>query len=358
MVSEDASSAGVCSTPPSRETRVVRRGVSVRVVLPDGNEWSACYRFLERLQIRGLSVHTVQAYAFDLALIRRWLDAVGLELEQLSAQRVHEFLAWERGRDSHPRSMNRRLHTLRLFYAFVVGQPLPGGVVHRDHLRPWHRDRELGVQTLVRSRVSQLRVKVPRTLVEPLSIEQVRELLALLRRYRDLAIAHFMLLCGLRSQEVLLLRLTDVDFVDRRVRVRGKGDKERLVPLPTLLIRIVCKYLGLERPRTEAEHLFVILQGKGRGQGMTSAGLRRVFRTRRSEALLAKANPHRLRHTFGTDMARSGVRLPILQRMMGHAYPETTLQYVNVSMADIATEFHRAVAKLIERYGGDWEDAE
>lgn len=67
----------------------------------------------------------------------------------------------------------------------------------------------------------------------------------------------------------------------------------------------------------------------------------------------ANANPHRLRHTFGADMARSGVRLPILQRLMGHAYAETTLRYVNLSMVDIATEFHRAIAKLQERYQDD-----
>jgi integrase/recombinase XerC len=237
-------------------------------------------------------------------------------------------------------------------------RPLPGGVVQRGHLRPWHRDRELGVQVLARSRVSQLRVKVPRTLVEPLTVEQVRELLALLRRYRDVAIAHFMLLCGLRSQEVLQLRLGDLDMADRRVLVRGKGDKERLVPLPGLLIRLVRKYLALERPEGGADRLFVVLQGQRRGQPMGRAALRRIFRTRRSQALLTEANPHRLRHTFGTDMARNGVRLPVLQRMMGHAYPETTLQYVSVSLANVATEFHRAMAKLVARYGDELEPGE
>ena len=328
------------------------------MVLGGGGDWPACSAFLDGLRVRGLSVHTLEAYAFDLALVHRWLEASALALEELTAQHVHAFLAWERGRESHPRSINRRLHTLRLFYASVAGRPLPGGVVQHGHLRAWYRDRELGVQTLARSRVRQLRVKVPRTLVEPLTVEQVRELLSLMRRYRDLAIAHFMLLCGLRSQEVLQLRVGDLDVGDRRVRVQGKGGKERLVPLPTLLVRLVRKYLSLERPDVTADRLFVVLQGPRRGQPMGRAALRRIFRTRRSQVLLEEANPHRLRHTFGTDMARSGVRLPVLQRMMGHAYPETTLQYVNVSMADVATEFHRAMAKLVARYGDEVEPGE
>jgi len=194
-------------------------------------------------------------------------------------------------------------------------------------------------------------VREPRTLIEPLTIDQVRELLSILRRHRDICIAHLMLLCGLRTQEVLHLRLGDIHFDDRRIRVLGKGNKERAVPLATLLVDLLRRYLALERPKgCGTDHLFVVLQGKRRGHPMTRAALRKVFRTRRRQQTLTNANPHRLRHTFATDMARSGVRLPILQKMMGHAHAETTLRYVNVSLADVATEFHRAVEVLQARY--------
>jgi integrase len=83
---------------------------------------------------------------------------------------------------------------------------------------------------------------------------------------------------------------------------------------------------------------------------MTAAGLRSLFRHRRRRPLLVIANAHRFRHTFGADMARAGVRLPILQQMMGHADLKTTLQYVRLSMADVAEEFRRALAKLAARY--------
>jgi integrase len=83
---------------------------------------------------------------------------------------------------------------------------------------------------------------------------------------------------------------------------------------------------------------------------MTLAGLRSLFRHRRRDRAVARANPHRFRHTFGADMARSGVRLPVLQRMMGHADDTTTLRYIQLSMADIADEYRRAVEKLQQRY--------
>ena len=104
--------------------RVVRQSGRVAVVDDQGAINEHCARFLEGVKIRGLSRCTVEAYAHDLALVHRWLFASGQTLAELGAEDVHRFLAWERGRASHPRSINRRLHTLRLFYRFVVGNDL------------------------------------------------------------------------------------------------------------------------------------------------------------------------------------------------------------------------------------------
>lgn len=330
---------------------VERAASGIAVVDEAGRANVDVARFLERLAVRGLSPHTVEAYAYDLAIALRWMDEEHVKLNDLRGDDLHKFIAWERGRASQPKSINRRLNTLRLFFRFVAGLDMPGGEMAARPYRASRRDFELGLQRVARPSTKQLRVKESRTVVEPLTIDQVRELLVSLPRYRDLCIAHAMLLCGLRSTEVLLLKVTDIDFEDRRIRVRGKGNKERMVPLASLLIDLLRRYVALERPQTVVDSCFVVLQGKRRGQPMTRAALRKVFRTRREQKALANANPHRLRHTFGTDMARTGVRLPILQKMMGHAFPETTLQYVNVSMADVAAEFHRAVTALEARYG-------
>ena len=125
-----------------------------------------------------------------------------------------------------------------------------------------------------------------------------------------------------------------------------------MLPLPDVVLGVVRDYLRLERPAAAPTHqLFVVLQGPRRGQPLTPAGLRRLFRHRREyHAPIHQANAHRFRHTFGSDMARAGVRLPLLQRMMGHADPKTTLQYINLSMADIAAEYARAIKTLADRY--------
>ena len=118
------------------------------------------------------------------------------------------------------------------------------------------------------------------------------------------------------------------------------------------LSKLLGDYLRLERPpRCDTDRLFVVLQGKRKGQCMTACGLRSLFRhRRRSRPSIVNANAHRFRHTFGTDMARAGVHLPVLQKMMGHANSATTLQYVNLSMNDIVDEYQRAINLIQQRY--------
>ncbi len=338
-------------------------GIAVHVMTEGGDHYglvdhdgpvAEANEFLSALQVRGLSPRTVRAYAYDLLLLYRWMRTSGRSLQQLEARDLLEFIAAQRQVGAEPRSINRRLSTTRLLYRFWMSREL--GVGSRvsfpgPHYKGPGRDHYLGIHKLTRRGVRKLRVNEPRKLVEPLTPEQVRAFLRSVTRYRDLSIVHFMLLCGLRSREVLELRLGDVVFSDSRVRVPGKGDRDRALPLPEVLAHTLQQYQQLERPRQCVEpRLFVVLQGKHRGRPMTASGLRSLFRHRRRCTVLAMANAHRFRHTFGADMARAGVRLPILQQMMGHADLKTTLQYVRLSMADVADEFRRAVTKIADRY--------
>jgi integrase/recombinase XerC/integrase/recombinase XerD len=121
--------------------------------------------------------------------------------------------------------------------------------------------------------------------------------------------------------------------------------------LAQILIRSIQKYLSFERPsRCRHDFLFTVLQGRRRGEHMTPDGLRSLFRDRRDRRGTPNANAHRFRHTFGADMARAGVRLPVLQKMMGHASGSTTLQYINLSMSDVVEEYHRASEEIRKRY--------
>lgn len=338
-------------TSPSR--RVIAKGD--RYALDPGPYADQADAFLHALHMRGLSRHTLRAYAYDLALLLAWLTATGRVLEQLTPADFVDFIAEQRQRDAGPRSINRRLCTARLFLRFVVGsdcEQTRGASLPGPHYKGPGRDRDLGLHPLRRRSHLKLRVKVPSELVEPLSVQQVRSFLGSLCRYRDLAITYLMLLCGLRSAEVLSVRVSDVDLAGARLRVRGKGSRERDVPLPAVLIDLIARYLQLERlSATRSTRLFVVLQGQRRGRPMTTSGLRSLFRHRRRRPLLRNANAHRFRHTFGADMARSGVRLPVLQRLMGHADPKTTLLYINLPMSDLAAEYQRAITELDKRYG-------
>jgi site-specific recombinase XerD len=289
-------------------------------------------------------------------MLYRWLEENGRELSALTESDLMEWMISMRQRSANAHTINHRLHTCRLFYRFVVGRELiarsplvsrgrgPGGhIVHPQLGVMWTRRGPSG---------RALRVKPEHRLIEPLSNTQVNLFIEALDRYRDLTIVLLMLFGGLRTQETLSLRMADIDFTAARIRVRGKGNRERALPFPDQIAMPLRKYLHLERPpESPSDRVFLVLQGARRGLPMTVAGIRSVFRARRrAHNELKPANPHRFRHTFGAEMARSGVRLPVLQRMMGHVSGLTTLRYILLSATDVAAEYHRAMERISQRY--------
>jgi len=307
------------------------------------------HKFLTTLRVRGFSLNTIRAYAQDLQHLFSWLHSPG-KIKTLTMTNLYDFIDKQRARNGSPRSINRRLNTIGLFFRFVTGKVLPASLPCSG-FRARSRDRTLGVHQLPRQNTVRLHVKVPKKLVIPLTGEQVRLLIEQFTRYRDLAICYLMLLCGLRAQEVLNIEKGDIQPVEKMLRVHGKGNKERILPLPEIVCDLVAQYLSFERPPNCGTNvLFVALQGKRRTMPMTIAGLRSLFRGRRCQPGLANIHPHLLRHTFGSTMAARGMSLPILQRIMGHAFPETTMQYVNLSMTDVVEQFRQASKKVAEYY--------
>jgi integrase len=179
----------------------------------------------------------------------------------------------------------------------------------------------------------------------PLSAEEVAKFWQSFRTYRDLALVGLMLLDGLRSCEVLALELEDLQLAEGQIRVHGKGNKERPLPLHPDILDVLGHYLRLERPLTNTPALFVSLKGRQRGQPLNTAGLRSLFRHHRMLSKVRQANPHRCRHTFGADMVRAGMSLPALQRLMGHSQIATTMLYVELAPQDVWREYTRAIEK-------------
>jgi integrase/recombinase XerD len=198
-----------------------------------------------------------------------------------------------------------------------------------------------------RAAMSRLRVKVPKHNIVPLSVNEVARFWSSFRTSRDLAIVGLMLLQGLRSAEVLALNRDDGLLSEAELRVHGKGNKLRILPLAPETIQLLDHYVRLERPHPSTDALFVLLKGPARGARMTPAGLRSLFRYHRQTTGIKLANPHRFRHTFASDMVRAGMSLPALMQLMGHADIQTTLRYVQVTPQDVYLQYAHAVAQRI-----------
>ena len=315
--------------------------------VPDAND------FLNSVHARGLSVQTVRAYAFDLLSFFRFLKEKCLMIEHLTPQHFIEFLLLCRKLGAAPRTVNRRLEAIKSFLNTQYDDM--GDRLLARSCTSFYRGRKnnamLGATYVKGQRRTQLRVKVPQIIITPLTPVEVKKFICGFRKYRDLALIHLMLFCGLRSCEVLNLQTTDIDFIDDFIRVRGKGGKERMLPLEKNVRTSLMRYLDFERPPCSHNTCFVVLKGQKRGRPMTMAGLRRLFRYHRRASSVPKAKAHRFRHTFATNMIREGVSLPVVQKLLGHCDIELTMAYVHMSVEDIASEYHRAIAKIQKNHG-------
>lgn len=323
--------------------------------------------YLGYLADRRYSSATVRAYAYDLLAFVRWLVDEGVALEAVTTDVLLRFLAACRTarlsgqahnvfsiRDGRnvgyaPATVNRRLAAISGLFTYrtmrdpAAASPMPRGKEARAASKG-ERGGLLGHLARPAPR-SGLRVREPRRLPRGLDRDEVMALLGSLRTWRDRAIAALMLLSGLRSCEVLGLAVRDVDIATRWVRVVGKGDRERRVPIDVEAVGAVQTYLLAERPETDSDRLFVVLKGPTRGQPLTPAGLRSVFRYHRAKAQVAAGHPHALRHTFGTALAQAGVDLAVLQELMGHDHVDSAAAYIHLAPEHVRHAYDQARAR-------------
>ena len=316
-----------------------------RLLEEHGQEIAWANAFLDAQRIRQLSLRSLRAYAYDLLHFARWWSQppLPLPLSELDEARLVDYVRYQLDRQPppSPATVNRRLLVVRCLYRFHYGREISPGQTHFQ--RPYMQRPPLGYGRPRRGVVRGLRLRQPRRAVVPLSAAQVAQFWRSFRTFRDLALVGLMLLDGLRSCEVLALQLADLQLADAQMRVRGKGNQPRCLPLPPEIRDVLEKYLHLERPRTNSTALFVCLKGRHRGLPLTPAGLRTLFRHHRRTTRIPEANPHRFRHTFGTDMVRDGISLPALQHLMGHAQIHTTMLYVQLAPQDVWSEYRRAI---------------
>jgi integrase len=313
-----------------------------------GREVGWVNRYLDREYLRRVADTTLRTWAYNLLHFVRWWESLhhtGDVVEgDLSESTLLDYVKFQSSQQPPASSSTINDRVAVADRALRNEFPdAPCQVARGFHHAFLHR-RPLG---LGRPRValSRLRVKVPKRHLVPLSVEEVARFWSSFRTARDLAIVGLMLLQGLRSAEVLGLNEDDVLLSEAQLRVRGKGNKLRFLPLAPETVQLLDHYRRLERPHPGSAALFVSLKGPARGARMTLAGLRSLFRYHRQRTGVQLANPHRFRHTFASDMVRAGISLPALMHLMGHADIQTTLRYVQVTPQDVYRQYAQAVGQ-------------
>jgi len=327
----------------------------------DGPDVQLANRYLQHLGARRFAPATIRTYAFHLLSFLRFEEERGLDLTTTVPTDIFDFLEWlgirrQQGKTvvaitatmaASPSTMNQRIAALRgLFeYAVVTGaresNPVP--TARRASGLAAKPRGLLGHLSTGRRRAGGHLVKESRRLPESLEPTDVSEFLIDLNTHRDRAMTLAMVLGGLRAAEVRSLLLRDVDMGVGRLRIMGKGNRERQVPVDRAFFGELAAYLRVERPPDCATpECFVVLRGPTSGEPISEAGLRRIFRTHRISSGSLRVRPHRLRHTYGTELASAGMDLLVLRELMGHVSPETTARYVHLSPTTLADEYDRA----------------
>jgi integrase/recombinase XerD len=320
------------------------------VELTTGREVGWINRFLDREYVRRVANSSLRTYAFNLLHFVRWWQhehhAWELERKHLSESTLLDYLRFQSGLEPRPTASTINDRVSDADRAIRNEFPDAPCQVAQGYHQPFLQRKPMGLSRPMVA-ISRLRVRQPKLNILPLSVNEVARFWRSFRNARDLAIVGLMLLHGLRSAEVMALNRDDVLLSEAQLRVRGKGNKLRLLPLAPETTQLLDHYLRLERPDPCSAALLVVLKGPARGQRMTPAGLRSLFRHHRRTTGVQIANPHRFRHTFACDMVRAGMSLPALMQLMGHAYISTTLRYVHVTPQDVYLEYTRAVAQCI-----------
>ena len=270
--------------------------------------------FLAYLEFeRGLSRNTLDAYRTDLLQYGRFLEERDQSALDATPGDVSDFLEELTRNGASPATIHRKGACLRSFYRHLRRD----GLLDTDptaSLSTPRRARKLP-QVLTRGEVEKLLSQPHGT--EPASL-------------RDRALLEVMYACGLRASEAIGLELMDVDVEEGVLRARGKGSKERVVPIGQAALRAVRIYLERGRPKlvkgAPEVHLFVNF----RGGHLTRQGLYKIVRRHAQTAGLAdRMSPHTLRHTFATHLLAGGCDLRSLQEMLGHADIATTQIYAH-----------------------------
>ncbi len=283
--------------------------------------------------VKGFSVNTTEAYRNDLTQLTAFL-ATG-EFSTLPAggwadvKRDHilDYIAHLREKDYATTTISRKVAALKSFFSYLTGQ----GLLDSDPSE--------GVST----------PKAGRSLPSTLDVDEVEALLNEPRKkstpaaMRASAMLELLYATGLRVSELVSLGIADVNLEEGYVRCRGKGYKERIIPVYPEAVRAVRVYIDEARPKLRRRRDEPALFLNRRGNRLTRQGFWLILKALAMEAGVASAiTPHTLRHSFATHLLRGGAALRHVQEMLGHSNISTTQIYTRLASDQLRNEYDRA----------------
>jgi len=272
--------------------------------------------FLLYLEIeKGYSSKTIKEYSYDLNMFRRYTDK---NLDSVISWDIRRFLKYlKQDREYSNTSVHRKICSIRSFYRFLEKERLiesnPASIIETP--------------------------KVPKSLPKTISIDEVKLLINAATTLRDRVVLLLLYSSGLRVSELASLTLKDLLLDENVIKViKGKGSKDRIVPLSSNVSRVLCEYIDQTKDFRKNETVFL----NKYGTGLTPRSIQRIVKKCKEKAgIKKKVTPHVLRHAFATHLIEGGVDIRVIQELLGHSSLATTQIYTHVSLTHLKKEYNK-----------------
>ncbi|MES2778853.1 MAG: site-specific tyrosine recombinase XerD [Bacteroidota bacterium] len=294
--------------------------------------WSSYIKgFKAYLQLeRSLSGNSIEAYVHDMEKLTQFLEIKGLQHtpEEIKLDTLREFVRWITELGMMPTSQARIISGIKAFYKYLM------------------------MEDLIKKNPAELleAPKTARKLPDTLNINEIDQMIACINLSkaegtRNKAILETMFSCGLRVSETVSLKLSDVFFDEGYVKVVGKGNKERMVPIGSMALKEIKLYRDAVRVHIDikpgnSDILFL----NGRGTKLSRVMIFYIIKKLATAAGISKTiSPHTFRHSFATALVEAGADLRAVQQMLGHESITTTEIYTHIDreyLRDVITQFH------------------
>lgn len=286
--------------------------------------------FLRYLKLeRGLAANTLDAYRRDVEKLSAWAEEKGISPDKITTAHLREFLQ-SISTELTARSQARVVSGIRTFFTYLL----------EDNYRHDHPAEMLSLP------------RMGTYLPDVLSVSEIDKIIAVIDRSkpegeRNLAIIETMYACGLRVSELVGLHLSDLHLDRNFIRVRGKGNKERLVPIHPNAQKLVKSYIKHIRNHLEIDPKYSdILFLNRRGKSLSRQMIFIMLKDLAARAGIQKnISPHTLRHSFATHLVQGGADLRVVQELLGHESILTTEIYSHLDQGDL----RKTVLKFLPR---------